>query len=102
MKRLKKQITYFRERATVACDGRCDKAWGRQVRPHVDPDDFESDFAADADLETAPEDPETYEGGVAKPTQLEDRMNKWCTRQCERCWISPVGQPGAPVELPTF
>ncbi len=70
----------------LGCDAKCDKAWGINSRPKKklskDPDDYV--FKADKDLPTAPEDPGTYEGGHGKPRTPEDRLNKWCFRECER------------------
>lgn len=71
----------------IACDAKCKKAWGINTRPKKmlseDIDDYE--FLADHELAEAPEDPGTYEGADAKPIQPEDRLNKWCFRECERC-----------------
>jgi hypothetical protein len=76
----------------LACDGRCDKAWGINGRPQVrlgdDADDYV--FVPDSALGTAA-DPETWEGGHGRPSDepLEDveQMNKWCARECERSRI---------------
>jgi hypothetical protein len=104
---ISKRITYCGKSATIACDARCDKAWGRNSRPRVRrlPDggkDFDAPYAADEDLGTAPEDPGTYEGGEGKPLEPEARLNRWCCRECERCWMSPPGRPDATPELPVF
>lgn len=91
---LVKAITYFGQPAIVACDGRCDKAWGINGRPTVSLGDDPNDFAylADKELEEAPADPGTYEGGHAKPTCASSRLNKWCVRACERsCMTKPEG-----------
>jgi hypothetical protein len=70
----------------VACDAKCDKAWGINNRPRVqlsdDEDDYE--FLADDELGAAPVDPGTYEGGHAKPDEVPEKHNKWCARECER------------------
>lgn len=85
---INKDIIYFGDSVTAVCDGKCDKAWGRNTRPKVyedednDPDDFY--YVADGDLGTAPTDPGTYEGGYAKPGDGCEKMNKWCVRECER------------------
>ena len=47
-----------------------------------DPDDVA--WLADHEIGVAPEDPGTYEGDHGKPQQPEDRLNKWCFRECER------------------
>lgn len=83
-----KAILFFGEPAAIACDEKCNKAWGISSREKNylsvgDPDDYE--FLADHELLIAPEDPGTYEGGHAKPTTPESRLNKWCCRECERC-----------------
>jgi len=59
---LGKNIIYFRQKATVVCDGNCSKAWGNNSRPKVylsdedtDPDDFA--FLADGELGDAPANP---------------------------------------------
>lgn len=96
MQILVKAITWFGKPAVVACDGRCEKAWGINNRPQVelsdDPDDYE--FLADDELGEAPRDPGTYEGQHGKPDDYSDphRQNKWCSRECERSVI--VGPSG--------
>jgi len=102
---LTKSITAFGRSLTLVCDGRCDKAWGINHRPHVqlgdgkDPDDY--CWIPDQELGEAPRDPGTYEGGHGKPSgePLTDpgRMNKWCFRQCER---SDSFEPGEPLVVP--
>ena len=78
------RITAYGKPMLLACDGVCEKAWGinsREKRMLSDnPDNYES--LADGELGNAPEDPGTYEGGHAKPTDR--RHNKWCFRECER------------------
>lgn len=78
---------YYLGKATVLiCDGQCDKAWGINCRPRIqlsdDEDDYE--FLADDELDIAPTDPGTYEGGDGKPMGAAFRLNKWCARECER------------------
>jgi hypothetical protein len=98
-----KQIIYCDERATLACDGNCRKAWGVSGRPRVklseNPDDYA--FLADDELGEAPEDTGTYEGGEGKPFDAEgpEDMNKWCARECER---SVIVQGKQPINLPDF
>ena len=98
MTRIETDITYLGEAQTVACDGRCDKAWGVNLRPRVplDPDD-EDDycFLADDELGEAPVDPGTYEGGHGKLRARPARSgghNKWCARECERSERGPRGE----------
>lgn len=91
-----KNIIFFGRPVAVACDGKCNKAWGMNNRPRLklDPDD-PNDYAyqADHELGEAPEDPGTYEGECAKPRRSEDRMNKWCVRECERSEMHSAGEP---------
>lgn len=98
---MKKQILYFKKTVEVACDEKCNKAWGSSSRPKVylddDPDNFA--FLTDDELPEAPEDPQTYEGGQAKPTSKSQIPNKWCVRECERCVLYDIGKP---KELPDF
>ena len=99
---LAKQILYFRHELILICDARCDKAWGRNRRPTVqlsatDENDFA--YLADDELGKAPADPGTSEGGHRKPRTPEDRLNKWCCRECER---SVKIEPGEDFELPDF
>lgn len=103
----KKSIVFFGQTATVACDGKCEKAWGINSRPkhyfvdeEKDPDDYE--FLADGELARAPRDPGTYEGGHAKPSPDAEKLNKWCVRECERCWMSEPGRPDATPQLRDF
>lgn len=79
-------ITYFDAPAAVACDARCEKAWGNNNRPQIQFSDDEEDtaFLADDEVGIAPENPGTYEGECAKPRTPEERLNKWCVRECER------------------
>lgn len=67
-----KTITFCGQKATHACDGRCDKAWGHNSRPTV------------------------------PARKGPDDINKWRVRECERAWISPPGHPDAPPVMPDF
>lgn len=86
-KLLAKAIVYCGNRIVLVCDGQCHKAWGINNRPKIqlDPDN-EDDviWLADDELGEAPIDPGIYEGGEAKPTYPDARLNKWCARECER------------------
>lgn len=99
---LAKEILFFGQRVTLACDGNCNKAWGMSTRPRVDldeenPDDFY--WLADGELGDAPQDPGTYEGTQGKP-ELDQRLeSKWCARECER---SRIFAPHETVALPDF
>ena len=87
---IKKEITSFGEKIIIACDENCEKAWGINTRPKVQLDENNGDdyyFLADGELGIAPTEPGTYEGGHVK----KDRLNKWCFRECERCYISDSG-----------
>lgn len=89
---LTKDIIFFGQPCTLACDGICDKAWGINGRPR----DSSELMLADDELGTAPDDPGTYEGGQGKDPQS---LNKWCARECER---STVVDQGGPIELSDF
>lgn len=97
-------IRYFNQTAKVICDGNCEKAWGKMNRPKIqisnDSDNFT--FLADNELGIAPEDPETYEGGDAKPLSSKLFPNRWCIRECERCSISKPGEFMLPFEMKSF
>lgn len=96
-------ITYCGQAMKVACDERCDKAWGINSRPRVEHDPNEPDdysFLADGELAEAPEDPGTYEGNDAKPVNKEGIPNRWCIRECERCAKSDPGRSHLPLDLP--
>jgi hypothetical protein len=97
-----KQVLYFRHELVLVCDARCDKAWGINGRPRVqlsatDEDDYA--FLADGELGEAPVDSGTAEGSHRKPRTPEERLNKWCCRECER---SRMVKPGEDFELPDF
>lgn len=97
-------IVYFGQHAKVCCDGNCSKAWGINSRPFVQLSDDEDDTAmlADHELGTAPVDPGTYEGGVAKPLSAKYFPTKWCVRECERCAMSAPGKSKEPLDPPSF
>ena len=97
-----KHILYLGNPLILACDAKCEKAWGHNRRPKVqlDPsneDDYE--YLADGELPVAPVDPGTYEGGHAKPAEKADRLNKWCCRECERSVMVKYGED---FDLPDF
>jgi hypothetical protein len=90
-----KQILWFGSHVTLACDGQCNKAWGISCRPKVEFDTNEPDdyaFLADGELDDAPAQPGTWEGGHGKPEGPHE-MNKWCARECERSNIYEAGEP---------
>ncbi len=98
---IQKQIVAFGQDRILSCDANCSKAWGINSRQKVqlseDPDDYA--FLSDTELGEAPVDPGTYEGGHAKPTLPENRLNKWCYRECER---SESTKPGEAIVLFDF
>ena len=80
-----KSILWMGKDMVLACDGKCDKAWGFNTRPKNQMSEDQDDvvYLADGELDKAPKDPGTYEGGHGKP-KSPDEMNKWCARECER------------------
>lgn len=88
-----KEVLMFGRRAVLVCDANCAKAWGLNGRPKQqfgeDPDDYA--FLADDELGEAPSQPGTYEGGFTKP-KTPDQMNRWCSRECERCDVVRPGE----------
>ena len=106
---LVRSILFCGSTVAVSCDGKCHKAWGMNHRPSVrlnphDEDDYA--YKADHELGEAPVDPGTYEGSCAKPDQPEDRLNKWCVRECERSskhnMNLPITEPKPFTELINF
>jgi len=96
-----KNIVWFGRSVTLACDGKCNKAWGVQTRPKERFDPFEPDdtaMLADDELGEAPADPGTCEGGDIKP-ENPDGKNKWCSRECERASII---EPGRQIAVHDF
>jgi len=85
----------------LACDARCEKAWGMNSQPKVSMSEDEDDYAylADDELGIAPDDPGTYEGFQAKPMCATNRLNKWCARECER---SVMAKPNTEFDLPNL
>ena len=121
---MQKDIIYFGEPAKIACDEKCNKAWGIQLRPKVyldlnnnviygygykddrliDEDiDFDNyAYCSDEELGEAPDNPGTSEGWQYKPITDDEKGNKWCARQCERCVMSELGKFNEPLVLPDF
>ncbi len=97
-----KLVRYFDQPIAVACDIKCHKAWGINSRPRVTfgtADDNDFAYVPDDELDIAPADPGTYEGGHSKPRTPEQRMNKWCVRECERCISVDMGELATYVGL---
>jgi hypothetical protein len=95
---ISKSIIYFGKSCILACDAKCEKAWGMNSRPRDD-DEIE---LPDSVLGIAPIDPGTYEGfgdDGGKPTCEEERLNKWCARECER---SDIKDKIEDIVLPVF
>lgn len=97
MNLLTKEIIYFGESCVLACDQKCNKAWGLNKRPYAQLDQNNDDdivWYADNELGEAPKNPGTYEGGHGKPLFVSspEDMNKWCARECERSTIVNVGE----------
>ena len=100
-----KLITWYGEPAAVACDGKCNKAWGINSRPRRQLSDDEDDYVYLSDAETgeAPLNPGTYEGDCSKPHPDSAKLNKWCVRECERSELYGHLDKGNPAEpLPDF
>ena len=84
---ISKDIIYFGTSHVLICDGKCNKAWGiNQRERHLLSDEDEDDYEwlADDELGEAPKDPHSYEGGDAKPICDNEKLNRWCCRECER------------------
>ena len=90
------RITFCGQQVDVACDRRCDKAWGRDIRPRKqlseNPDDYVC--VSDSDLGRAPFPSNSTEGDQGKPsgTSHHGPLNKWCVRACERCVMVDAGR----------
>lgn len=101
---MEKIITYCGVSAKVACDEKCNKAWGISSRPNVQLSDNDDDFEwlSDDELGEAPIDPGTQEGFDSKPINKKRIPNKWCVRECERCVMSEYGKANQSLQLPDF
>jgi hypothetical protein len=91
---MQKEILYLGQKVLVGCDEQCNKAWGMTDRPRNQLSDNDDDFEwlSDKELPDAPANPDTSEGWEYKPTCDEEKGNKWCIRQCERCVMVDVGE----------
>jgi hypothetical protein len=78
------RIAAFGTTGILVCDGRCDKAWGYDQRPHIKVSDEDIEYLADDELGTAPPDPGTVQGDDSKPQNENEYHNAWCERYCER------------------
>jgi hypothetical protein len=92
---LTKKIVYFGKTVVLVCDGKCEKAFGGSVRPKGYPDDKRDEddwyWVADDEVGEAPKHPGTIEGTHIKPQHPDDRLNKWCARECERSQMCDLG-----------
>ena len=99
---IQKQVRFFGEQVVLACDGRCDKAWGINGRARVllSTKDDDHVLVPDSALGAAPPPGQTVgvaEGNDCKPSAVPltdgGRMNKWCARECERGGIYKLSEP---------
>lgn len=56
-------------------------------------------YQSDAEFEVAPIDPGTYEGSDSKPQSPQERLNRWCARECER---SVLASSNEEFEIPNW
>lgn len=86
---ISKNIQYFGKQCVLSCDAQCHKAWGCNSRPSEQLSENIDDYVylADHELGFAPKDPGTTEGDYGKPQNPDERLNKWCARECERSII---------------
>ncbi len=100
-----KRITWFGEDFLLACDANCDKAWGINNRPKIEFDPYEPDdyaFLADDKLGIAPACTGIWEGGDGKPVLPQQRLNKWCARECERHRLVDITKGVVEIDLPDY
>lgn len=101
-----KNVVYCGKKVLLFCDGICEKAWGRNSRPRKEDDSA----VPDDELGVAPLDPGTIECRDCKPLPDEEKLNKWCMRECERSDfidigdgdLSPAGAYVTPKQARTF
>ena len=92
---IKKEIIYFGQKSILGCDNKCHKAWGLNNRPKiVDENNIHNViWLSDNQIEEdAPINPGTIEGWDSKPTCDEEKLNKWCARECERSKIVKINE----------
>lgn len=94
-----KEITAFGRKMQIACDGKCEKAFGINGRPKVQLSDDIDDYywLSDDEVGLAPESGKTViieEGYDRKPSSVTSTasLNKWCFRECERCVSANLGK----------
>lgn len=90
---IKINIMYMGQPATAACDELCHKAWGEHSRPKrlLDESGDNFEYISDDEFEIVLY-PDTIEGGEKKPERVQGRLNRWCVRECERCYMGPPDQ----------
>lgn len=96
---MEKNVIYFGKKVKIFCDGKCEKAWGINGRPKIQLDENNDDdfvYLSDNELGIAPEEPGTYEGVDTKPLSNEEKLNRWCCRECERCGMTDINIPIEP------
>ncbi len=92
---LTKEIKWFNRKAILACDGKCSKAFGINLREKINLDPNDEDdyyYLSDDEVGIAPIDTGIYEGGHPKPNNESQKLNKWCARECERSSIFEIGE----------
>lgn len=96
-----KAIKYFGKPYILICDGLCGKAFGSnsRLKNQLSDDENNWEYLSDNELFEAPVDPGTYEHNDAKPIKDEDKLNRWCARECER---SKMVEGLEYFELPDF
>lgn len=102
---ISKEILYLGKQVILACDGKCDKAWGISNRETIQLDENDLDdiaYLSDNELDVAPKDPGTYEGTHAKPYNNSELLNKWCCRECERSSIFNIEEKDIEKKLKDF
>lgn len=86
---MNKKVVYLNKPVIVSCDENCNKAWGIRLRPKEtlsnDPSDYV--YLSDGELGDAPVNPGTIIHGELKPLDNDQKLNKWCVKECERCII---------------
>jgi len=91
---LQKEVLAFGKNILIGCDEKCNKAWGINSREKNQLSEDEDDycFLSDDELGIAPIDPGTYECTSAKPKNDNQKLNKWCFRECERLERCNIGE----------
>lgn len=101
---MEKIIDYLEQKCKVACDEKCNKAFGITTRTSFQLSEDNDDYywLPDKKMGEAPVDPGTMEGDDRKPVNKQDIPNKWCIRQCERSSMSKPEQSDLPLKLKDF